>query len=50
MKHNPIKFIPIVNLLMLTGIYSYNIEAIAEIKVKILDAKQAMCWRSMTGQ
>jgi hypothetical protein len=38
-KHNPIKFIPIVNLLLLLGITSYNIEAVVELKVQILDAK-----------
>jgi len=38
-KHNPIKFIPIINLLLLTGITSYNIEAVVELKVQILDAR-----------
>jgi len=38
-KHNPIKFIPVVNLLLLLGITSYNIEAVVELKVQILDAK-----------
>jgi ABC-type uncharacterized transport system auxiliary subunit len=38
-KHNPIKFIPIVNLLLLLGITSYNIEAVVELKVQILDAR-----------
>ena len=38
-KHNPIKFIPFVNLLLLLGITSYNIEAVVDLKVQILDAK-----------
>jgi hypothetical protein len=38
-KHNPVKFIPVVNLLLLLGITSYNIEAVADLKVQVLDAK-----------
>ena len=38
-KHNPIKFIPIINLLLLLGITSYNIQAVVELKVQILDAR-----------
>jgi hypothetical protein len=38
-KHNPIKFIPIIQLLLLLGITSYNIEAVVELKVQILDAR-----------
>ncbi len=38
-KHNPIKFIPVVNLLLLLGITSYNIEAVVDLKVQVLDAK-----------
>ncbi len=38
-KHNPIKFIPFVNLLLLLGITSYNIEAVVDLRVQILDAK-----------
>jgi hypothetical protein len=38
-NHNPIKFIPIVNLLLLLGITSYNIEAVVELKVQVLDPR-----------
>ena len=38
-NHNPIKFIPIVNLLLLLGITSYNIEAVVDLKVQVLDAR-----------
>jgi len=38
-KHNPIKFIPIVNLLMLLGITSYEIEAVVDLKVQVVDPK-----------
>ena len=38
-KHNPIKFIPIVQMLLLLGITSHNVEAVVELKVQILDAK-----------
>lgn len=38
-KHNPIKFIPVVNLLLLLGITSYNIEAVVNLKVQVLDAR-----------
>jgi len=38
-KDNPIKFIPVVNLLLLLGITSCEIEAVVELKVQIVDAK-----------
>ena len=38
-KHNPIKFIPMVQMLLLLGITSHNIEAVVELKVQIVDAK-----------
>ncbi|MGA2332486.1 MAG: hypothetical protein ABSG75_12060 [Syntrophales bacterium] len=39
-NHNPIKFIPIIGqVLLLLGITSYNIEAVVELKVQILDAR-----------
>ena len=39
-NHNPIKFVPIIGqVLLLLGITSYNIEAVVELKVQILDAK-----------
>jgi hypothetical protein len=38
-KHNPIKFIPMVQMLLLLGITSHNVEAVVELKVQLLDAK-----------
>jgi hypothetical protein len=38
-KHNPVKFIPVVQLLLLLGITSYNIEAVVDLKVQVLDPK-----------
>jgi hypothetical protein len=39
-NHNPIKFIPIIGqVLLLLGITSYNIEAVVELDVQILDAR-----------
>jgi len=38
-NHNPIKFIPVVNLLMLLGITSYEIEAVVDLKVQAIDPR-----------
>jgi hypothetical protein len=38
-QHNPIKFIPVIQLLLLLGITSYNVEAVVELKVQILDPR-----------
>ena len=37
--HNPVKFIPFVNMLMLLGIPSEHVEAVTELKITLTDAK-----------